>query len=113
MFHHQINNITNTDTDEKIQFARGRSNVFKRLEGAYKAPATEANAPAEGQSSIFTAPLPSSTGNVAPPNAPDVAPVEARGESEGPQGVKRRREDESEEDEDSDVSMEASSDEEE
>ncbi|MCJ1478011.1 U2 snRNP complex subunit msl1 [Lambiella insularis] len=113
----------------KIQYGRGRSNVFTRLEGVYRPPATAATAvtSTELQQSIFNAP-PSSITAAAPPPASASVPVApkvtetvadgAKDNGDGPQGVKRRREDESDEEEapmdedDDDVSMEASSDDE-
>ncbi len=109
---------------QKIQYARGRSNVFARLEGVYKAP--KAAATTETQPSLFVAPLPSAAaapvGAAAAADAakaPDAATNGPSGAEDGAQGVKRRREDESdeeeapmEEDDDDDVSMEASSEEE-
>ena len=104
---------------QKIQYAKGRSNVFSRLEGVYKPPTAPPNA-TEGQNSIFNAPLPSA---VAASTTPNPRPADAstpgeNGGDEAPQGVKRRRDDEDDDDEeapmeedDDDVSMEASSDE--
>ncbi|MCJ1282065.1 U2 snRNP complex subunit msl1 [Xylographa opegraphella] len=116
----------------KIQYAKGRSNVFTKLEGVYRPPTVAAPAlgATELQQFIFNAP-PSSVPAAAPAAAPAatggsaVVPKAAenttngvKAESEVPQGTKRRRTDESdedapmEEDDDDDVSMEASSEEE-
>ncbi|MCJ1233351.1 U2 snRNP complex subunit msl1 [Varicellaria rhodocarpa] len=111
--------------DMKIQYARGKSDIFTKLEGVYRPPvvAPTTIASSELQQSIFNAP-PSSTNNVTSTsttsaNLPSASANKVKPDEDGPQGVKRRREDESdeeeapmEEEEDDDVSMEASSDEE-
>ncbi|MCJ1399687.1 U2 snRNP complex subunit msl1 [Xylographa trunciseda] len=116
----------------KIQYAKGRSNVFTKLEGVYRPPTVAAPAvgATELQQSIFNAPpssIPASAPAAAPPAtgsvsvAPKTADTTTNGtkdDSDGPQGTKRRREDESDEEDapmeedDDDVSMEASSEEE-
>ncbi|MCJ1482920.1 U2 snRNP complex subunit msl1 [Schaereria dolodes] len=115
--------------DIKIQYAKGRSDVFTRLEGVYHPP-TVANpvTASELQQSIFNAPPSSSTlpstavtsGGKAQPQILEAngKNVEADSPQGPPQGVKRRRDDESDdegapmEQDDSSESMEASSDEE-
>ncbi|PGG96631.1 hypothetical protein AJ79_09504 [Helicocarpus griseus UAMH5409] len=100
----------------KIVYGKGSSDIIAKLRGTYNAPAI---APLSGvstelQKSIFNAPpsaMASATATTAQP-----ATAESRPTSEGPQGVKRPREEESEgeapmEEDESDVSMEASSDE--
>ncbi|KAK2812374.1 hypothetical protein FQN50_001373 [Emmonsiellopsis sp. PD_5] len=99
---------------QKIVYAKGSSDIIAKLRGTYNAPAT---APVPGvstelQKSIFNAPPSAVT---APTTAQPTA-TETRPTSEGPQGVKRPREEEESEgeapmEEESDVSMEASSDE--
>ncbi|MCJ1253066.1 U2 snRNP complex subunit msl1 [Lignoscripta atroalba] len=108
--------------DMKIQYAKEKSNIFTKLEGVYRPPvAANAVTSTELQQSIFNAP-PSST-TIPIPAAPTSAKAQDAGinganvEGDGPQGVKRRREDESDdegapmEQDDSSESMEASSDE--
>ncbi|KAI4154791.1 MAG: hypothetical protein LQ340_001439 [Diploschistes diacapsis] len=104
----------------KIQYAKGRSNVFQKLEGVYRpqAAAAEATAP-DARQSLFSAPAATTaTETIALPAKPADPTINGTKTSdEGPQGVKRRREEESDEEEapmeeESDVSMEASSDEE-
>lgn len=101
-----------------IQYGKGRSDVFTKLEGVYRPSQAVTDTPAEN--SIFTAPAvtaPSggtalSNGTKAVTSGNNPAPAEPA------QGTKRRREDESdkedapmeEDDDDDDVSMEASSD---
>ena len=106
---------------QKIQYGKGRSNVFTRLEGVYRPPNATTTA-TDLQQSIFNAPLPStnvtatSTTSIPPRPAEPITNGDKAAE-EASQGVKRRREDESDEEEapidedDDDVSMEASSDE--
>lgn len=121
------NTARNSDYVQKIQYAKGRSNVFNKLEGVYRPPTTAAPViSTDLQQSIFNAPPssvpatgPASTGVRATTQKPAETAIDGtRTGSEGPQGVKRRREDESDQEEapmeedDDDVSMEASSDEE-
>ncbi|EQL38823.1 U2 small nuclear ribonucleoprotein B'' [Blastomyces dermatitidis ATCC 26199] len=100
----------------KIAYGKGSSDIIAKLRGTYNA-STTAPAPCvstELQKSIFNGPPSAvvSAGMTVPPAA-----TESRPTSEGPQGVKRpREEDESEgeapmDEDESDVSMEASSDE--
>ncbi|KKZ64821.1 hypothetical protein EMCG_09268 [[Emmonsia] crescens] len=100
----------------KIVYGKGSSDVIAKLRGTYNATAT---APAPGvstelQKSIFNAP-PSAIVSASTTAQP--AASESRPTSEGPQGIKRAREEEESEGEapmeedESDVSMEASSDE--
>ncbi|MCJ1318095.1 U2 snRNP complex subunit msl1 [Xylographa vitiligo] len=117
----------------KIQYAKGRSNVFAKLEGVYRPPTIAAPAlgATELQQSIFNAPpssiataaptaVPAATGGVAVASkAPETTTNGTKDDGDLPQGTKRRRSDESdeedapmEEDDDDDVSMEASSEEE-
>ncbi|MCJ1380981.1 U2 snRNP complex subunit msl1 [Xylographa soralifera] len=117
----------------KIQYAKGRSNVFTKLEGVYRPPTMAAPAlgVTELQQSIFNAPpssipvaapasVPTTTGGIAlAPKAAETTTNGAKDDSDVPQGIKRRRDDVSdeedapmEEDDDDDVSMEASSEEE-
>ena len=110
---------------KKIQYARGRSNVFNKLEGVYRPPTVAAPVTStELQQSIFNAPPSAAPAAPAVPPAAANVPKAAESETNGaksdgnsPQGVKRRREDESDEEEapmeedDDDVSMEASSEE--
>ena len=118
---------------QKIQYAKGRSNVFAKLEGVYRPPTIAAPAlgATELQQSIFNAPpssiataaptaVPAATGGVAVASkAPETTTNGTKDDGDLPQGTKRRRSDESdeedapmEEDDDDDVSMEASSEEE-
>jgi U2 small nuclear ribonucleoprotein B'' len=112
---------------QKIQYAKGRSNVFNKLEGVYRPPTTTAPVTStELQQSIFNAPPSSVSATTAAvtgisattPIAAETSAEETRTGPEGPQGSKRRREDDSDQEEapmeedDDDVSMEASSDEE-
>ncbi|MCJ1387844.1 U2 snRNP complex subunit msl1 [Xylographa bjoerkii] len=114
---------------QKIQYAKGRSNVFTKLEGVYRPPTIAAPAvgATELQQSIFNAPPSSAASAVVPvttssaallPKAAETTTNGTKDDSDGPQGVKRRREDESDEEDapmeedDDDVSMEASSEEE-
>ena len=111
--------ISTEVSSQDISYGRGRSNVFTKLEGVYKAPTAPAP---ETQASVFTAPLPStSAAPAAVPQAAKLPPANANGPTIGdeePHGVKRTRDDESDEgdapmeEDDDDVSMEASSDEE-
>lgn len=110
---------------QKIQYAKGKSETIAKLDGTYRMPSGAAGAvtSTELQQSIFNAPPSSAT---APPHqvtgAPKPADTVANGvqsDGEGPQGVKRRREEEESdaedapmEEDDSDAPMEASSDEE-
>ncbi|MCJ1406748.1 U2 snRNP complex subunit msl1 [Ptychographa xylographoides] len=115
----------------KIQYAKGRSNVFTKLEGVYRPPTVPAAVTStELQQSIFnvppsstpaTAPVPASSTPSAVAVVTDAKEAVTNGTStdvEEPKGVKRPREDESDEEEapmdedDDDVSMEASSDDE-
>ncbi|OAX78007.1 hypothetical protein ACJ72_07688 [Emergomyces africanus] len=108
----------------KIVYGKGSSDIIAKLRGTYS---TTATAPAPGvstelQKSIFNAPpsaiVSAATTASAATRAQPAAP-ESRPTSEGPQGVKRPREEEEDEGEgeapmeedESDVSMEASSDE--
>lgn len=100
---------------QKIAYARGRSQVFNRLEGKYEPPSAAATSMAtEVQQSVFNAPVP---GSVAATMAAGPAPgVTTNGtKADGAAGVKRAREEASDEgslmDEDDDVDMEASSEE--
>ena len=118
--------VQGVEASQKIQYAKGRSAIFNKLEGEYK-PLTTAptqTTSTDLQQSIFNA-LPSTNLPAIPPPATNAAPKAlepavngTKSEGEGPQGVKRRRDDESDEGEapmdedDDDVSMEASSDEE-
>jgi hypothetical protein len=109
-------------TVQKIQYGKGRSDVFTRLEGVYKPPSVATTTTATDlQQSIFNAtPSTLPTAGSAPGQlrAPAAVTNGSKSEDEGPQGVKRRREDESDaeeapmEEDDDDVSMEASSDDE-
>ncbi|MCJ1431674.1 U2 snRNP complex subunit msl1 [Xylographa pallens] len=117
----------------KIQYAKGRSNVFTKLEGVYRPPTIAAPAlgATELQQSIFNAPpssipaaapapVPAATGGLAvAPKAAETTTNGTKDDGDVSQGIKRRRDDESdeedapmEEDDDDDVSMEASSEEE-
>ncbi|KAI9880409.1 MAG: U2 snRNP complex subunit msl1 [Pleopsidium flavum] len=107
----------------KIQYAKSKSDTIAKLDGTYRMPAVTAGAvtSTELQQSIFNAP-PSSL-SAPPPSAvsslkpPDTATNGVKSDTDGPQGVKRRRDDESDgedapmEEDDSDAPMEASSDE--
>ncbi|PGH10815.1 hypothetical protein AJ80_07366 [Polytolypa hystricis UAMH7299] len=98
----------------KIVYAKGSSNIIAKLRGTFNA-STAAQIPGvstELQKSIFNAPPSAITATVAPP-------ATANGATQGPQGIKRPREEEEEsggeapmEEDESDVSMEGSSDEE-
>ncbi len=108
---------------QKIQYAKGKSDTIAKLDGTYRMPVVAAGAvtSTELQQSIFNAP-PSSL-SAPPPSAasslkpPDTATNGVKSDMDGPQGVKRRRDDESDaedapmEEDDSDAPMEASSDE--
>jgi U2 small nuclear ribonucleoprotein B'' len=100
----------------KIQFGKGRSNVFARLEGVYRPPTEPATATAqtEVQKSIFSAPIggtatvetlsstngaPSAPVGLPPKPGSVPAAVAATGSEGEPKGVKRRRDDEEEEEE--------------
>ena len=104
----------------KIQYARGRSNIFQRLEGTYKPPGSAAEVVPDARQSLFNAPM--ATGSAPPPASLPSKPIPAavangtKPDDEVAQGEKRKRDDESDEEEapmeeDSDVPMEASSDE--
>ena len=104
---------------QKIQYAKGRSSVFQKLEGVYRPPNAAVETVAhDARQSLFNAPAPSSAlkTHALPPKPAEPTTNGTKPSDDGPQGVKRRREEESDEEEapmeeDSDVSMEASSDE--
>lgn len=109
---------------QKIQYAKGKSDTIAKLDGTYRMPVAPGNEviTTELQQSIFNAP-PSSVAAQIPSKAPIAAKASGVGKDitsvseEGPQGVKRRRDDESDdegspmEEGDSDAPMDASSDE--
>ena len=108
---------------QKIQYAKGKSNIVAKLDGTYRMPSVAGTevATTELQQSIFNAP-PSSTATAATTVAPATKALQAttNGEELGtdePKGVKRGRDDESDdegapmEEDNSDAPMEASSDE--
>lgn len=108
---------------QKIQYAKGKSDTIAKLDGTYHMPVVAAGAvtSTELQQSIFNAP-PSSTSAPPPTAGSSLKPIDpvANGvpvDGDGPQGVKRRREDDSDaedapmEEDDSDAPMDASSDE--
>lgn len=98
-------------------YAKGSSDVIAKLRGTWTGSASGAapGVSTELQKSIFSGP-PTSTAAGAVPAKP-AGKKEAEAEGQGPQGVKRPRDEESDdgdapmEEDESDVSMEASSDE--
>ncbi|KAI9845699.1 MAG: hypothetical protein M1838_001562 [Thelocarpon superellum] len=102
---------------QKIQYAKGRSDVLAKLDGTFRVETTQV-AVTELQQSIFNAPPSSNAApTLKPPGSTAADPI-AEGGAKSPQGLKRSRDDESDEgdapmdeDDDGDAPMEDSSEE--
>lgn len=105
----------------KVQYARGKSDVIRRLDGTFRLPEEKGKAEGAGmgmvQMEVFGQKAPGTVGSAAEVQLPPVPRVEAEVDGDGAKGVKRAREESEGEEEDegqpmeeeSDVEMEASS----
>ena len=117
---HGIHMLINRE--QKIQYAKGKSDTIAKLDGTYRIPVAAGNevTTTELQQSIFGAPPSSLPAPLLFASSAKIADasigkgkMDIDGEEDGPKGVKRDREDESDDEgapmeEDSDAPMEAS-----